>query len=445
MTDLTVRLDETHNPALRSWVESASRAGHDFPIQNLPFGVFKLPGDERARIGIAIGDEILDCLSSARAGLFEDLEPAIRESLRTPTLNALMSFGREGARSVRSAASRLLRTDSAEGAHAQAIRGDILVAADSVELLLPAMIGDYTDFYASVVHATNIGSMFRPESPLLPNYKWIPIGYHGRSSSLVVSGTPVNRPFGQTRSNADASPVYGSSRNLDYEVELGAFVCGENRIGERVPLANAEERLFGLCLLNDWSARDVQSWEYQPLGPFLGKNFTTSISPWVVTLDALEPYRCAAFARPADDPSPLPYLADARDQALGGFQVELELWLTTAQMRADGAEAVRLSRAQFQSMYWTFAQMLTHHASNGCNLRPGDLLGSGTISGPAKSERGSMMELAWRGTEPVVLPNGEARTFLADGDEVVMRGWCAREGAVRIGFGECRGEVRAAE
>ncbi|MFI5244656.1 MAG: fumarylacetoacetase, partial [Gemmatimonadales bacterium] len=313
-----------------------------------------------------------------------------------------------------------------------------------VSMLVPADIGDYTDFYASVYHATNVGSMFRPDAPLLPNYKWVPIGYHGRASSIVANGTPVRRPRGQVRADGGAPPVYGPAKGLDYELELGAFVCGENALGETVPIARAEERLFGLCLLNDWSARDVQGWEYQPLGPFLAKSFATTVGSWVVTLEALEPFRAPAFARPEGDPAPLPYLDDPADRARGGFDITLEVWLRTAAMRDAAMPAVRLSSGSFNSMYWTVAQLLAHHASNGCNLRPGDLLGSGTVSGPSKDSRGCLLELAWRGAEPVTLPSGERRAFLADGDEVTFRAWCEREGAARIGFGECRGEIRAA-
>jgi fumarylacetoacetase len=286
--------------------------------------------------------------------------------------------------------------------------------------------------------------MFRPDAPLLPNYKYVPIGYHGRASSIVPTGTPVRRPNGQTKPDADAPPVYGPSKSLDYELELGAFVCGENALGETVPIARAEGRIFGLCLLNDWSARDMQSWEYVPLGPFLAKSFATTVGGWVVTLDALEPFRAPAFTRPEGDPAPLAYLADPSDRSRGGFDITLEVWIRTAAMRARDMAAVMLSSGSFGSMYWTVGQLLAHHSSNGCNLRPGDLLGSGTVSGPEKASRGCLLELAARGAEPVQLPSGESRSFLADGDEVIFRAWCARDGAVRIGFGECRGEIRPA-
>jgi fumarylacetoacetase len=309
---------------------------------------------------------------------------------------------------------------------------------------LPFRIGDYTDFYASIDHATNVGRLFRPDNPLLPNYKWVPIGYHGRASSIVVSGTEVQRPCGQTKAADAAEPVFGPSRMLDYEVEVGFFVGEGNALGRSIPLEQAGERIFGLCLVNDWSARDIQSWEYQPLGPFLGKSFATTISPWVVTLDALAPYRVPALVRPEGDPEPLPYLRSDGDRERGGFDINLEVWLATAKMRESGEAAVRVSRGNMKDLYWTLAQMLTHHASNGCNLRPGDLLATGTVSGATADSVGSLLERTKRGAEPMALPNGESRKFLEDGDEVILRGWCEREGYARIGFGECRGVVGAA-
>jgi fumarylacetoacetase len=437
-------LDETHDPSLRSWVAGAHAPETDFPLQNLPFGVFRHDFEERPRVGIAIGDHVLDCLAAARGGFFDHLGPVVRDVLQSWSLNALLALGRTEARAVRGTASRLLRADTPEGARAQAMRDAILVRADHVSMLVPAEIGDYTDFYASVFHATNVGAMFRPDSPLLPNYKYVPVGYHGRASSIVASGTNVRRPRGQTRPDPDAPPAFGPSNSLDYELEVGALVCDENALGEAVPLARAQERLFGLVLLNDWSARDIQSWEYQPLGPFLSKSFATTVSSWVVTLDALEPFRASACTRPPGDPAPLPYLSDAADQARGAFDITLEVWLQSSAMRNAGLGAVRLSHGQFSSMYWTLGQLVAHHTSNGCNLRPGDLLGSGTVSGAGQDSRGCLLELARRGAEPVSLPSGETRAFLADGDEVIFRGWCQRKGATRIGFGECRGAVRAA-
>lgn len=437
-------LDDTHSASLRSWVPGAHEPGTDFPVQNLPFGVFRRTGDLPPRVGIAIGDQVLDCLVAERAGCFDALAPAAREALRAPSLNALLSLGRGASRAVRGAASLLLRADTREGARARALQGSVLAGPREVATLVPAVVGDYTDFYASLFHATNVGALFRPDSPLLPNYKHMPIGYHGRASSIVVSGTPVRRPRGQTRPDAGAPPLFGPTLSLDYELELGAWVCGENAIGERVPLAAAEERVFGISLLNDWSARDVQSWEYQPLGPFLAKSFATTVGAWVVTLDALEPFRASAFERPAGDPAPMPYLTGARDQSRGGFDITLEVWLRTAAMRSASLAPVRISRGNFATMYWTIGQLITHHTSNGCNLRPGDLIGSGTVSGPDDGSRGCLLEITQRGMHPLTLPSRETRAFLADGDEVILRGWCERAGAVRIGFGECRGEILAA-
>jgi fumarylacetoacetase len=346
-------------------------------------------------------------------------------------------------------ADALLTQMSAKGrAQVEAARAqkdaELLLPMSSVEMTIPAEIGDYTDFYASIDHATNVGSMFRPDNPLLPNYRHVPIGYHGRASSIVASGAGVKRPSGQLSAKPEGPPTFGTTARLDYELEVGAFVAAGNALGVSVPLAESEAQIAGLVLVNDWSARDMQAWEYQPLGPFLAKNFLTTISPWVVTLEALAPFRIPARARAADEPAPLPYLASAAHAATGGFAISLEVWLRTAAMREAGAEAVRLSHGDFSRMYWTLGQMLTHHASNGCNLRPGDLLASGTVSGPTTDSRGCLLELAWRGTEPVALPNGETRAFLADGDEVILRGWCEAPGAARIGFGECRGTVVAA-
>jgi len=441
---MTPTIDATHNPALRSWVESANDGTTDFPIQNLPFGVFRHDFEERLRIGIAIGDQVLDCLAAARAGCFNALGPMIGDMLQSWSLNALMSLGRDEARAVRGVASRLLCADTAEGKSAATQRDLLLVPMAVAGMVVPAEIGDYTDFYASVFHATNVGALFRPDNPLLPNYKYVPIGYHGRASSIVASGTAVRRPHGQTRPAETAPPVFGASKALDYELEVGAFICGANALGDTVPVGRAEERLFGLCLLNDWSARDIQSWEYQPLGPFLSKNFATTVSPWIVTIDALAPFRAPAFVRPPGDPAPLGYLADPHDATHGGFDIQLEVLLRTKRMRDSGATAVQISRGDFQSMYWTVAQLLTHHSSNGCNLRPGDLLGSGTVSGPDAGSRGCLLEMTRRGAEPLSLSSGETRTFLEDGDEVTFRGWCERDGAARIGFGECRGEIRPA-
>lgn len=416
--------NETHDPNLTSWVESANRPDSDFPIQNLPFGVFR-PGQGSPRVGVAIGESILDAGECVRLGY---LGGTAAEALQDRSLNAFLRLGPEHWSDVRRQLSRLLRSDSKDRL------ANVLHDASSCEMLLPAEIGDYTDFYCSVFHATNVGSMFRPDNPLMPNYKYLPVGYHGRASSVVVSGTPVRRPSGQLESNG--AVTFEPSRLLDYELEVGFFVGPGNQLGEPVSISEAADRIFGLCLLNDWSARDIQRWEYQPLGPFLAKSFGTSISPWIVTAEALAPFRAPAFPRPEGDPPPLPYLDDERDQASGGVDLTLEVWLKTARM----TDPVRVSQGNFRDMYWTIAQMLTHHASNGCNLRPGDLIGSGTVSGREKSERGCLLELTWRGAETLNL-GGELRKFLEDGDEVILRGYCQREGARRIGFGECRGTV----
>jgi len=435
-------IDETHRVDLESWVESAQSADTDFPIQNLPFGVFRRAGtSELPRVGVAIGDQIVDVTACLNADLLDSDAAAAAERCAVPRLNDVMALGSTAASALRRALSRLLRKDS------EALRGEthlgtrILVAMKAAELFVPCDIGDYTDFYASVHHATNVGSMFRPDNPLLPNYKWVPIGYHGRASSIVVSGTHVRRPRGQRRDDAEAQPVLAPTRRLDYELEIGAFVGSGNALGVPIALGDAERHVFGLCLVNDWSARDIQSWEYQPLGPFLAKSFATTVSPWVVTLEALAPFRGSLEPRAAGDPAPLPYLRDDGDQTSGGVDIVLEVYITSASMRERRIEPLRLSRARFTEMYWTTGQLLTHHTVNGCNLRPGDLLASGTVSGSTRESWGSMLERAWRGTDPIELPTGERRSFLEDGDEIVLRGFCEREGRRRIGFGECRGTI----
>ena len=437
-------LDETHDPTRRSWVASANGESADFPIQNLPLGIFRRrAASERPRGGIAIGELILDLAAAHRAGVFQGKAREAAVAASEPTLNRLMALGPAHASALRRAASRLLAAGGGdEGARRLSAEPALVPMADS-ELLLPAAIGDYTDFYASVFHATNVGRILRPDNPLLPNYKWLPVGYHGRASSVVPSGTPVRRPQGQAKGPDDAAPRFGPSRFLDYEVELGFFVGPGNALGRPVEIAEVWEHIFGFCLLNDWSARDMQAWEYQPLGPFLGKSFATTISPWVVTEDALAPFRTAAFARPAGDPAPLAYLASARDAEEGGIDVTVEAFLATAHMRQAGVPPQRLSRGNFRDVYWTVAQMLAHHTVNGCNLNPGDLIASGTVSGPSRESWGSLLEITSRGKEPISLPGGETRGFLEDGDEVVMRARCLREGFVAIGFGECRGVVAA--
>lgn len=436
---MTANLDFTHDPDRRSWVESANTAGTDFPLQNLPFGAFSRDDEMTPRVGVAIGDRVFDIGAALEAGLFEDDARVAAAACRPGVLNDLMGLGRPAARALRHRMSTLLDSDDRTLADA-GLAESVVIPMAGLQMHVPARIGDYTDFYASVHHATNVGSMFRPDNPLLPNYKWIPIGYHGRASSIVISGSEVRRPRGQAAPDGPP-PVYGPTRRLDYELEVGFFVGKGNPLGETVPIGRAEEHLFGVCLVNDWSARDVQPWEYQPLGPFLSKSFATTISPWIVTLDALEPFRCAAFERDADDPAPLPHLYDDSDRARGGLDLQLEVFLRTPRMRESGDEPARLSRGNFDKMYWTIPQMLTHHASNGCNLRPGDLMASGTVSGPDPENRGCLLELTWRGSEPVRLPSGEERRFLEDGDELILRGRCEVEGAVPIGFGECRGTV----
>lgn len=397
-------IDETHDPKLRSWVESANRAGCDFPIQNLPLGVYRVGREAQPRLGVAIGDFILD------------LGPWLSGEI----LNGYMSLSRTERHDLRRELSGALASGSP-------VRE--LVPQSSSEMLLPATIGDYTDFYASIHHATNVGSMFRPDNPLPPNYRHMPIAYHGRSSSIVASGTPVRRPLGQT-----GEGCFGPTASLDYEIELGAFAGPGNRMGEPVPIAEAEEHLAGVCLVNDWSARDIQRWEYQPLGPFLAKNFATSISPWVVTLEALQPFRVSP---PERDVPTLPYLQLSGESA---FDITMEVWLRSQSM----AQGVRISRASFGQMYWTLAQMIAHHTSNGCPLRAGDLIASGTISGPEKINRGCLLELTRKGEEPLRLPGGEVRRFLIDGDEVTLTAYCEREGFNRIGMGVCWGTVAPA-
>jgi fumarylacetoacetase len=416
-------------------VESANDPEGDFPLENLPFGVFRLKRSSEIteiRLGVAIGDQIVDVPQLREDGILE-----ADASLGTLTPGFIPDL--RGSGELRR---RLIEVLSEDSWKARVEKS--LIPQNSVRMLCPINIHDYTDFYASIHHATNVGRLFRPDAPLLPNYKWVPIGYHGRASSIVVSGTEIRRPFGQAKAPDAAEPTFGPSRMLDYELEVGFFVSDGNALGTTIPLEQAEKHIFGLCLVNDWSARDIQAWEYQPLGPFLGKSFGTTISPWVVTLEALEPYRVPALVRAEGDPEPLPYLLSEKDQARGGFDVNLEVWLATAKMRAAGEGAVRVSRGNLKDLYWTLAQMVTHHASNGCNLRPGDLLATGTVSGATPDSVGSLLERTKRGAEPLMLPNGESRKFLEDGDEVILKGWCEREGLPRIGFGECRGVVGAA-
>ena len=418
-------LNATHDPSLRSWVASANASGTDFPIQNLPFGRFRRAGpNEPFRIGVAIGDQVLDLRAT---GLIDGND-----------MNALMATSSQQRSALRAAISAGLAEDSAKQPAWQAA----LIAQSEAEMGLPCQIGDYTDFYTGIHHATTVGKLFRPDNPLLPNYKWVPIGYHGRGSSIGVSGQTFRRPMGQLKGAADA-PVLGASQRVDYELELGILIGPGNARGEPIAMTHAEEHVFGVCLLNDWSARDLQAWEYQPLGPFLAKNFATTLSPWVVTLEALAPYRCA-FTRLAGDPQPLPYLDSAANRSAGALDISLSVWLQTSTMRAAGEMAVMLSQSNVaESAYWTLAQLVTHHTVNGCNLQPGDLFGSGTLSGPAPEQGGSLLELSLGGKQTIKLPNGEERSFMRDGDTVILRGHCERAGAARIGLGEVSGTLLA--
>ncbi|MGQ0642286.1 MAG: fumarylacetoacetase [Gemmatimonadaceae bacterium] len=435
-------IDATHDSQLTSWVDSANDPATDFPPQNLPLGVFKGASSETARSGVAIGEMILDIASARGLGLF-DGDAQRGAAVCGETLNGFMALGPREWSAFRGRVSDLLRADTALGKRAAARADVLLVPQKNVTMQLPARIGDYSDFYASIDHATNVGSMLRPDNPLLPNYKWVPIGYHGRASSIVVSGTPLRRPSGQRQADAASTPTFGPSLRLDYELEMGMFIGPGNALGASIPIAQASEHLFGLCLLNDWSARDIQAWEYQPLGPFLSKNFATSISPWVITAAALAPFHAPVRSRAAEDPQALVYLDDADDRRGGALDVALEVYLQSRLMRERGQAPQRLSLSRFAGMYWSPAQLIAHHSSNGCNLQPGDIIGSGTVSGDTQHSRGCLLELTWRGTQPLTLPSGEARRFLEDGDIVIFRAFADRPGFRRIGFGECSGEVLA--
>jgi fumarylacetoacetase len=432
-----IALNETHDAALRSWVGSANIGTSDFPIQNLPFSVFRRKGGTDAfRGGVAIGDQIMDLAAAAASGVFSADVADFAKAGAQNKLNALMALGPQAWSALRLALSRALRVGAPEQGRLQAC----LVPQAEAEFDVAARIGDYTDFYTSVYHATNIGRLFRPDNPLLPNYKWVPIGYHGRASSIAVSGQQFPRPLGQIVAPGAQVPVLAPSQRLDYELELGVFIGTGNALGSRIAIDDADSHVFGLCLLNDWSARDIQGWEYQPLGPFLSKNFATTISPWIVTLEALAPYR-VAWTRPASDPQPLAYLDSPVLRTSGAFDIQLEVLIETGTMRAAQLAPATVSRTSYRHAYWNVAQMVAHHTVNGCNLQPGDLLGSGTLSGPTATEAGALIELTVGGKKPLSLPNGESRTFLEDGDSVIMRGWCEAPGAARIGFGEVRGQV----
>ena len=433
-------INATHDPKLQSWVTSANTGETDFPIQNLPFGRFRrLDTTEPWRIGVAIGDHILDLNLAAEAGEWSADAQVMLAALALGDLNVFMARNAAARSALRAELSAAL----AESSPQQEALDRALLPQSEAQMTLPCAIGDYTDFYTGIHHATAVGKLFRPDNPLLPNYPWVPIGYHGRASSIGVSGQQFKRPMGQTKGEAP-TPEFGPSLRIDYELELGLLVGPGNALGDAISIDDAEDHLFGLCLLNDWSARDIQAWEYQPLGPFLAKNFATTISPWVVTMEALVPYR-TAFTRPAGDPQPLPYLDSAFNRERGAIEMTLEVWLQTATMRDAGVVAVKLSQSKVaEAAYWTFAQLVAHHTVNGCNLQPGDLLGSGTLSGPTPEQGGSLLELSMGGKQKITLPNGEQRTFLEDGDTVTLRGHCARPGVARIGLGEVSGTVTAA-
>ena len=427
--------DATHDPTRLSWVASAN--GHaEFPIQNLPFGVFSVQGD-RPRGGVAIGDSILDIGAALEIGLFSGAARDAAEAATGPVLNPLLALPANARKALRQRLSELLAADS----DARGMASRLLHDAAACTLHLPASVGGYTDFFAGIHHARKGGQISRPDDPLMPNYKYVPVAYHSRASSVRPSGEDVRRPQGQRKLPSEAAPTFGPCRNLDYELELGVWIGPGNPQGAPIPIGEAAEHIAGLCLLNDWSARDIQSWESQPLGPFLGKSFRTSVSPWIITLEAMEPFRIAQPTRPDGDPPPLPHLFDAADQARGAFDIDCEAFLSTPAMRAAGADPHRLCRSNTRELYWTVTQMVAHHASNGCNLRPGDLFGSGTISGTDATSIGCLLEMTFGGRDAITLNNGETRRYLEDGDEVILRAHCQRPGAAKIGFGECRGRI----
>ncbi|MFY8300380.1 fumarylacetoacetase [Pseudoalteromonas sp. SS15] len=434
-------INETHDINLKSWVSSANVAGNDFPIQNLPFASFRRKGSsEEFRGGVAIGDQVLDLAVVAAAGIFSGEAQEAVEAANAPALNEFMGMGKAHWSALRLALSKALR----EGSEHQGALESALVSQDDVEYALPCHIGDYTDFYTSIYHATAVGSLFRPDNPLLPNYKWVPIGYHGRASSIDVSGQSFPRPKGQTKAPDADTPSFGPAKRMDYELELGIYLGKGNELGDAISIEDAEDHVFGFCLFNDWSARDLQAWEYQPLGPFLAKNFASTVSPWIVTTEALAPYR-TQWHRDENDPQPLEYLESSHNREAGAFDIQMDVLLESEKMRAEGAAPSKLSESSFKHSYWTVAQMVTHHTVNGCNFIPGDMLGSGTQSGPEHEEAGSMLELSRGGKETITLNNGEERKFLEDGDKVIMRGWCEADGFNRIGFGSVEGTVLPAK
>ncbi len=449
-------IDETHDQNLKSWIESANDPKNDFPIQNLPWCQVFLEDDEEQFVvtGIRIGNSLLLIDVLIHAGLLDDADLG-----EFSVIESADELPFETRSKIRKQVSKLLRDDCPDLRDNAEVRQHAIMELDEEGLVLPFFPGDYTDFYASLYHATNVGSMFRPDNPLLPNYKHIPIGYHGRASSVVPSGTPIKRPVGQQAPGEEGgSPSFGPCKLLDYEMEMGVVVGKGNELGEPVSIEDAEDHMLGLCILNDWSARDLQKWEYVPLGPFLAKNFASTVSPYIVTMEALAPFRCEAQERDAGDPQPLAYMDSDANRKAGGIDITVEVHIASAKMREQGMDPVHLSTANFKDMYWTLAQMLTHHTVNGCNLQSGDLLGSGTISGTTRDARGSMLELTWDGDPfsnppvvvpgtqrtPIVLPTGEERKFIADGDEIIMKAYCEREGFRRIGFGECRGIIEPA-
>ena len=433
--------DGTCDPALVSWIPSAEDADTDFPLQNLPFGIFLNPDDGVSHVCTAIGDQLLDLHGLADDGLLAGIANETADACRNQTLNHLASLGRGAQAELRQRLSQLLQSTASTETRDAVSRH--LRSQSEAAMQLPFAIGDYSDFYSSIEHATRAGQIFRPDKPLLPNYKYVPIAYHGRASSVVVSGTPIHRPWGQQQSGEQ--PVFAPTGRLDYEAELGLFIGAGNALGTPIPVREADQHMFGVCLLNDWSARDIQSWEYQPLGPFLGKNFATSISPWIVSMDALAPFRAAAAHRAPDDPAPLLYLYDDQDQQRGNFAIQIEVRLQTSAMRERNQAPVVLSISNTADLYWTPAQWIAHHTSNGCNLRPGDLLGSGTVSGISDASRACLLELTSGGKQCVHLPDGEERMYLQDGDEVILAARCVREGCRTIGLGSCRAVVQPAQ
>ena len=435
-----MKLNQTHDVKTRSWLASANDAGSDFPIQNLPYGVFRRAGKAEAfRGGVAIGDQIIDMAALASAEALEGLPQLAAQACAEERLNHFMAMGHVAWRALRHALFDALR-EEATGPVVQTLRACLVPQADA-EYSVPTHVGNYTDFYTSIHHARNVGAVIRPDDPLTPNFQWLPIAYHGRASSVVISGTAFHRPMGQAMPPGAKAPVYGPSTRLDYELELGFYIGPGNRMGEPIALERAEDHVFGMCLLNDWSARDHQFWEMAPLGPFLGKNFCTSVSPWIVSMEALAPFR-VPFAHPADEPQPLPYLDAPQNRESGGLDIQLEVLIETAKHRDQGLAADPLSATSFRHQYWTVGQMVTQHTVGGCNLDSGDLLGTGTISGPTPQEAGAMVELSHGGTRSVTLPGTrEERRFLEDGDNLILRGWCEKSGAARIGFGQCEGVV----